>query len=212
MLCPLALGRTCTPAGCYTGRSHACKPVLASTCTAHICTHAPSELRSPLAGARHTCAPQEGPCTHAHGPTPKTGGRSGAGGGLASESGEPPPRGDPASLGCGQRVSQAVARKPQGRPVPAGRVQGPAAPPRPPPPRPSPPPPPHLRPGSPRERGPEGGPRAPAGAAPHRPLAGSGARALPELRGAPGPREPRSSGKVGAAARPLPASLLWSLE
>lgn len=81
----------------------------------------------PSLGVPHTCARGQ---AGAPGPTDrhlKTGGRAGAGGGPAAEFGQPPPPGDPASLGCGQRVSQALARKPQGRPVPAGRVQGPKA-------------------------------------------------------------------------------------
>ncbi|CAI9157847.1 unnamed protein product [Rangifer tarandus platyrhynchus] len=70
MPCPAALGRTCTPAGRYTGR-HPCKPVPASTCLARICTHAPPELRSPLArGPAHVCT-QAGRSTGPHGPTSK---------------------------------------------------------------------------------------------------------------------------------------------
>lgn len=88
--------------------------------------------------ARTAFSPHSGPRTRVHaGRTahraPRTDTQrlvrgSGQGGGLAAETGQPPPRGDLASLGCGQRVSQAVARKPQGRRVPAGRVQSPAEP------------------------------------------------------------------------------------
>lgn len=125
------------PGRLNTGRRHACKPVPASTCMAHVCTHPPPELRSPLARApAHVCT-QVGPRTEPYGPTPKDWREVRSRGRPAAESRQPPPQGDPASLGCSQRVSQAVARKPQGRPVPAGRVQGPAAPQRPPPPRPS---------------------------------------------------------------------------
>lgn len=137
MPCPAALGRTCTSAGRYTGR-HPCKPVPASTCLA-VSAHTPLQnCVLPSLGAPHTCARRQ---AGAPGPTDrhlKTGGRAGAGGGPAAEFGQPPPRGDPASLGCGQRVSQDLARKPQGRPVPAGRVQGPKASQCQPPPRPGP--------------------------------------------------------------------------
>lgn len=112
----------------------------------------------PSLGAPHTCARRQ---AGAPGPTDrhlKTGGRAGAGGGPAAEFGQPTPRGDPASLGCGQRVSQDLARKPQGRPVPAGRVQGPKASQCQPAPRPGPRRP-LIRPGRPREPGPAGGPR-----------------------------------------------------
>ena len=102
------------------------------------CKYVPGAYLHPRP-SRTAFSPRSGP--RAPSPTdrhPKTGGRAGAGGGPAAESGQPPPRGDPASLGCGQRVSQAVARKPQGRPVPVGRVQGPAAPQCQTPPRPAP--------------------------------------------------------------------------
>lgn len=120
--------------------------------------------------SRTAFLPRSGPGTRVHAgrpshraPTdrhPKTGGRLGAGGSPAAESGQPLPQGDPAGLGCVQRVSQALARKPQGRPVPVGCVHGPAVPQCPPPNRPRPLPPPQLRPGSPREPDPAGGPRA----------------------------------------------------
>ena len=70
MLYSVALGRTCTPAGRYTGR-RPCKPVPASTCLARICTHSPPELRSPLArGPAHVCT-RAGRRTGPHGPTSK---------------------------------------------------------------------------------------------------------------------------------------------
>lgn len=157
--------------------------------------------RSGPGGTRvHTGRPAHRAPTDRH---PKTGGRPGTRGGPAAESGQPPPRGDPASLGCVQRVSQAVARKPQGRPVSVGRVQGPAAPQRPPPTRPRPPPPPssssaravHVS-RTPREvRG--LGPRS-LSSAPRRSPAGAPERYRP--------REPRSRGRVEAAARLRPRS------
>lgn len=104
-------------------------------CTRSTSAHMPLQnCVLPSLGPRHTCARRQARAQRPTDRHPKIGGRPGAGGGPAAESGQPPPRGDPASLGCGQRVSQVVARKPQGRPVPAGRVQGPAAPRRPPPP------------------------------------------------------------------------------
>lgn len=143
-------------------------------------------------------------------------------------------RGDPASLGCGQRVSQAVARKTAGGPVPTGFVHGPAAPQCPPPPIPTPHRHPESAPGNPRESGPARGPRDPPDSSPAltpRQCWGSGAlpgpgsiqvlaksgqrydwapqsdRPKPQHLG-PGPRAPSWGRPVGApwgrATRPLP--------
>lgn len=162
--------------------------------------------------SRTAFSPHSGPGTRVHtgrpahrAPTdlhPKTGGRLETGGGPAAESGQPPPRGDPASLGCVQRVSQAVARKPQGpsrpnraRPGPRGasapaahQAQTPAAPLL------------QLRPGSPREPDPAGGPRARPALLLFSPALGpcQNSRALP-AQGASKSGESRSSG-----ATPIP--------
>ncbi|XP_062946090.1 basic salivary proline-rich protein 3-like [Cynocephalus volans] len=151
---------------------------------------------SPRSGPGPTCASRApGPRTDARMPA----GGPGAVDGRAAEPGQPPPRGDPSSLGCGQRVSQAVARKPQGRPVPEGRVQGPAAPERPPPFRPSPPSPPHPSQAihvSRTARRPEGSARAPS----RQIHAGR----PPEPQSATRPREPRSPGQVEQRRDPRP--------
>lgn len=160
--------------------------------------------------SRTAFSPRSGP--RAPSPTdrhPKTGGRAGAGGGPAAESGQPPPRGDPASLGCGQRVSQAVARKPQGRPVPVGRVQGPAAPQCQTPPRPAP-----RRPlisaravhvsRAPREA--RGLGLSSSSPAPRRRIGCRGPAGAPESYQAPGASKSGESWGSGATPAPQPAS------
>lgn len=162
---------------------------------AHICTHSPPELRSPLARApAHVCT-QAGPRIEPHQPTPKDWREIRSRGRPGHRTRQPPPQGDPASLGCGQWVSQAVAKKPQGHPVPAGRVHGPAVPHRRPPTRPSPPPPPPKAPPRQSTRArPRGRPEGLARALYRQPRAG----APPELQSATKPGASRSSGAAGA--------------
>lgn len=151
---------------------------------------------------------QAGPRTQPHTDARRPAGGPGAGAARPQGPGSLRLRAIPPAWAEARRVSQEVAKKPQGRPIPAGRVQGPAAPQRPPPPGPAlqcplvPYLPPTPSPGNPLEQGPAGGPRA----RPEFLLARLGSWPPPEIQGASRPREPRSPGKVGAAAPPLPRS------
>lgn len=119
----------------------------------------PTSAHTPL----QNCVSRSGPRTRVHAgriqphrQTPKDQRDIRSGGGPAKESGQPPPRGEPASLGCGQRVSQPQ----RGNHRAILSQQGASwAPRRPTPTRPKP----SLPPGSSRtvhEPGPAGGPRA----------------------------------------------------
>lgn len=96
---------------------HACKAVPTRTCMARICTHAPHCPTVPFLSSRKRVKKSGDSHWEPHGSMPadctevqKAGG---LGGGRPQSLGSHLLRDDPASLGCGQRVSQAVARKPQ---------------------------------------------------------------------------------------------------